>query len=44
MSLGDVIIDLLKIIAALAIIVGAGYYWVNQGPPPRGKGRWRGRR
>ena len=41
MSLGDLIIDLLKIVVALAIIVGVCYYWLTQGPPPRGRGRWR---
>jgi hypothetical protein len=35
------IFDLLKIIAALAIIAAVGYYWFTEGPPPRGKGRWR---
>ncbi len=41
MSLRDIIIDLLKIGTALAIIVGVCYYWLTQGSPPRGKGRWR---
>ena len=35
------IIDFLKIIAALAIIAAVSYYWFTEGPPPRGKGRWR---
>jgi hypothetical protein len=35
------IFDVLKIIAALAIIAAAGYYWFTEEPPPRGKGRWR---
>jgi len=37
----QVLIDLLKIVAALAFIAALGYYWFTQGPPPRGKGRWR---
>ncbi len=41
MSLRDVIIDLLKFVSALAVIAGVTYYWLTQGPPPRGKGRWR---
>ncbi|HET8851706.1 MAG TPA: hypothetical protein VFN02_04210 [Ktedonobacteraceae bacterium] len=40
MSLRDIIIDLLKIIAALTVIAAMGYYWVTQGPPPRGRERW----
>ncbi len=39
MSLRDIIIDLFKIVAALAIIVGVCHYWLAGGPPPRGRGR-----
>ncbi len=35
------IFDLLKVIAALAIIAAVGYYWFTERPSPRGKGRWR---
>lgn len=35
------IFDLLKIIAALAIIAAGVYYWFTEVPPPRGKGHWR---
>ncbi len=41
MSFRDVIIDLLKIVASLAVIAGVIYYWLTGGPPPRGRGRWR---
>jgi len=35
------IFDMLKIITALVIIAATGYYWFTEGPPPRGKRRWR---
>jgi hypothetical protein len=35
------LVELLKYIAALAVIVGVGYYWWTSGLPPKGKGRWR---
>jgi hypothetical protein len=35
------IIDLLKVIAGIAVIVIVADYWLNQGLPPRGRGRWR---
>jgi len=35
------LVELLKIIAGLAVIVGVGYYWLTHGLPPRGRGRWR---
>ena len=41
MSFGELIITLLKIVAALTIIVWVCYYWLTQGPPTRGRGRWR---
>jgi hypothetical protein len=37
----QVLIDLLKIVAALAVIAALGSYWFTHGLPPRGKGRWR---
>ena len=39
MSFRDIIIDLLKIVASLAVTAGVIYYWLTGGPPPRG--RWR---
>jgi hypothetical protein len=35
------IIDTVKFVVALVVIGGASYYWIKQGPPPRGRGRWR---
>ncbi len=40
MSFRDIIIDLLKIVVALAVIAGVIRYWLKEGPPPRGRGRW----
>lgn len=33
--------EILKIIVALAVLVGVAYYWFTNGLPPRGKGRWK---
>ena len=37
----SMIIDLLKIVAALAVLVAVVRYAITQGLPVRGKGRWR---
>jgi hypothetical protein len=33
--------DFLKVVAALAIVAAGIYYWITEGSPPRGRGRWR---
>ena len=33
MSFRDIIIDLLKIVASLAVIAGVIHYWLTGGPP-----------
>jgi hypothetical protein len=35
------LIEILKIVVALAVIVAVVRYVLTQGLPPRGKGRWR---
>ncbi len=33
--------DVLKFVAALGIVAAGIYYWITEGPPSRGRGRWR---
>ena len=33
--------DLLKVVATLAIVAAGIYYWITEGLPLRGRGRWR---